>query len=97
MIKVPGVAPGRTSALVEEVDILPTIAELATGMTVPPCSHNVTVSRETPTCTEGFSAAELVRNPTAPFKQAAFSQFQRYGERVMGYTIRGKSRLTGTR
>jgi len=74
IVSVPGAkAPGRTTdALVELVDIYPSLCELA-GVT-PPAEL------------EGTSFAPLVDDPDQPWKTAAFSQYPR-GE-VMGYSIR---------
>lgn len=63
----------RTQALVEFVDMYPTLAELA-GFPVP--DH----------C-EGTSMVPLLDRPDRPWKSAAFSQYPR-GGKVMGYTIR---------
>ena len=67
---------GRTKALVEFVDIYPTVCDLA-GLTKP-------------RALEGFSAAALMENPNMPWKTAAFSQYPRSGrgKRVMGYSMR---------
>lgn len=78
-------APGReragakTDALVEFVDIYPTLVELC-GLPMPKGL-------------EGVSVAPLLNNPNLPWKKAAFSQFPRpwfYKKQpaVMGYTIR---------
>ncbi len=65
-------AGGRTRALVEFVDIYPTLCELAG------------VSR--PTHLEGTSFAPLLDAPDKPWKPAAFSQYPRGN--VMGYSMR---------
>ena len=81
ILSVPGQRnAGRTSsALVEFVDIYPTLAE-ACGL-------------PQPADREGVSLLPLLDDPTQPWKQAAFSQFPRpwtyQGQpEVMGYTIR---------
>ena len=105
MIRVPGVTDEgmRTSALVELIDIFPSITELA-GLQIPPvCPQN---NKKLLTCVEGTSVAPLLKNPKRPWKRAAFSQYPRpnvglpvipnepsfpnnnHGEAVMGYTIR---------
>lgn len=72
-------APGRgnagraTSALVEYVDIYPTLSELC-GLPVPA------------QC-EGLSMVPLYDNPERPWKAAAFSQYPRAGN-LMGYSLR---------
>ncbi len=74
MARVPGMqaAGHSTSALVEFVDMYPTLCELC-DLTVP--EH----------C-EGLSFAPLLDEPDQPWKTAAFSQYPR-GE-VMGYAMR---------
>lgn len=74
-------APGRhTKALVEFVDIYPTLCELA-GL--PPPAH-----------LEGTSFAPLLGEPNRPWKSAAFSQYPR-GAGLMGYSMRtDRYRLT---
>jgi arylsulfatase A-like enzyme len=62
----------RTRALVEYVDIYPTLCE-ACGLAMP--GH-----------LEGRSMMPLVENPARPWKKAAFSQYPR--GKVMGYTMR---------
>jgi arylsulfatase A-like enzyme len=74
-------SPGRhTSALVEFVDIYPTLCDLA-GLPLP--AH-----------LEGTSFAPLLDSPQQPWKEAAFSQYPRGGA-VMGYSMRtDRYRLT---
>ena len=104
MIRVPGVTDKgmRSSALVELIDIFPTITELA-GLNVPPmCTEG---SSKQLTCVEGTSLTPLLKNPGQEWKKAAFSQYPRpscgiqqipnkpsfdkeHNENVMGYTIR---------
>ncbi|MDP6041284.1 MAG: sulfatase [Candidatus Latescibacteria bacterium] len=62
-----------TDALVEFVDVYPTLCELA-GLSVP--SH-----------VEGDSYVPLMQNPKREWKTAAFSQYPR-GRNRMGYTMR---------
>ena len=69
--------PGKTSqALVEFVDIYPTLCDLA-GLPIP-------------STLEGHSMAPLLSNPTLPWKSAAFSQYPRSsgGKKLMGYSMR---------
>lgn len=77
ILHVPGQTPARTQALVEFVDIYPTLAELC-GLPAP-------------MGVEGDSFAPLLQNPAHPWKSAAFSQYPRvipgYG-RGMGHSIR---------
>ena len=105
MIRVPGVTDQgmRTKALVELIDIFPSVTELA-GLEVPPqCPED---NKKLLTCVEGSSVAPLLKNPNIQWKRAAFSQYPRpnaglsvipneppfpqdsHGEAVMGYTIR---------
>ena len=70
-------AAGQTSnALVEFVDIYPTLCDLA-GLPVPQAL-------------EGLSAAPLLDQPELPWKLAAFSQYPRSaaGKKLMGYSMR---------
>jgi arylsulfatase A-like enzyme len=66
----------RTDALVEFVDIYPTLADLA-GLPLP--AH-----------LEGLSFKPLLESPARPWKTAAFSQYPRSldGRPIMGYSMR---------
>ena len=80
IIRVPGQQPGRTRALVEFVDIYPTLCELC----------ELTLDK----ALEGHSLVPLVHEPARKWKSAAFSQYRRvipgYGSiaRGMGYSMR---------
>ncbi len=79
IIAAPGMAAGECDALVEFVDIYPTLVDCC-GL--PPRDG-----------LEGISLAPLLRQPKQPWKTAAFSQFPRpwayQGEpAVMGYSMR---------
>lgn len=77
IVSVPGqkTAGQRTRALVEMVDLYPSLAELA-GLPLP--AH-----------LEGTSFAPLVANPEQPWKTAAFSQYLRPGkDGIMGRSVR---------
>jgi iduronate 2-sulfatase len=64
----------RTDSLTEFVDIYPTLCELA-GLPLPDGL-------------EGASFRRLLDDPKLPFKQAAFSQYPRPRQKVMGYTMK---------
>ena len=105
ILRVPGITDGgmRTKALVELIDIFPTLTELA-GLPVPPLCPADT--KQPLTCVEGTSLTPLLEDPTLQLKKAAFSQYPRpncgmtvipnepafdtteHNENVMGYTIR---------
>jgi arylsulfatase A-like enzyme len=74
LLSAPGMknAGRRSNALVEFVDIYPTLAELA-GLPLP--AH-----------LEGTSFKPLLDNPDRPWKPAAFSQYPR--KHLMGYSMR---------
>lgn len=78
LLSLPGMkhAGERTDALVEFVDIYPTLADLA-GLPKP--AH-----------LEGSSAAPLLDHPRRTWKNAAFSQYPRsiQGKHLMGYSMR---------
>lgn len=75
IFRVPGqeATGGQSNALVEFVDIYPTLCDVC-GLKLPP--H-----------LEGLSAAPLLDNPNLPWKKAAFSQYPR-GRKIMGYSLR---------
>ena len=60
-----GKCVGRTSALVEAIDIMPTILAEA-GISAPACPATHAASRATDYCVEGRSLSALLREPTAP-------------------------------
>ncbi|NLF40893.1 sulfatase, partial [bacterium] len=77
ILDAPGCTQGRrTQALVEFVDIYPTLADLC-GLPVPAAC-------------EGTSMVPLLNDPKRAWKAAAFSQYPRKGDQVMGYTMRTK-------
>lgn len=85
MVSVPGMAPGVSDALVEEIDLYPTLVEAATmhsldgPVSVPHCPSSTNASRDTGLCTEGFSLMPLISGNMQASKwgRAAFSQFSR--------------------
>lgn len=84
-----------TTALVEMVDLMPTLAELVRMAVPPTCPDD---SRHVDLCTEGASMVPVLKhavNPATPlrWKGAAFSQFHRShdGVDVMGFTMRTES------
>lgn len=77
IVSAPGFTPGqRTDALVEYVDVFPTLCELA--------------DIEVPVYLEGNSVAPLLVDPEREWKSAAFSQYPRGYPKAdfEGYTIR---------
>lgn len=75
IVAAPGVAPAgvHSNGIVEFVDVYPTLADLA-GLTPP---------KEL----EGVSFAPLLRSPDRAWKPAAFSQYPRGPQKLMGYTL----------
>lgn len=78
IVKVPGQNPAKTDALVEFVDIYPSLCELA-GVELP--GH-----------LQGTSFAPLVENPDRKWKEAAFSYWPESNRTnpekvIMGYTV----------
>ena len=78
ILKVPGVTDVgiRTKALVELIDIFPTLTELA-GLPVPPLCPADPNKKQPLVCVEGTSMTPLFKDPDQQWKKAAFSQFAR--------------------
>ncbi|XP_053381970.1 iduronate 2-sulfatase-like [Mercenaria mercenaria] len=96
MVRVPGKTDSGmvTEKLTEFVDLFPTLVDAAELEPIPLCPEN---SSEIALCREGESLMSLIENPSAPWKDAAFSQYPRdqNGVKIMGYTIRtGRFRYT---
>ena len=105
MLRVPGVTDSgmRSKALVELIDIFPTLTELAGLDTPPVCPEG---NKDLLACVEGTSVVPLLKNPDQQWKKAVFSQYPRpaggfqilpgkpafeknnRGEAVMGYSMR---------
>ncbi len=62
IVKVPGIKPGSTEALVETRDLFPTLCALA-GLPVP-------------ASVQGRSFTEIIAHPELPFRTTAYSRFQ---------------------
>jgi arylsulfatase A-like enzyme len=102
MVSAPGITPGRSSATVMEMDLLPTIVSLAgVGVAVPACPVQVMASRAIDLCTDGHDLIPLLRDPThGSWDHPAFGQFPRpehpnkgpdltnTSVNKMGYTVR---------
>jgi len=88
---------GRTSALVEAIDIMPTLLEEA-GIPISACPPLAKDSRRTNLCTEGRSLSTLLRQPsqTSNFT-ASFSQFPRpeHPEKMVDVSCRSKNLTKG--
>ena len=78
MLRVPGVTDGgkHTKALVELIDIFPTLTELA-GLPVPPLCPSDPNTKPPLACVEGTSLTPLLHDPNQQWKKAAFSQYPR--------------------
>ena len=83
MLRVPGITNNgmRTNALVELIDIFPSLTELA-GLPVPQvCPEE---NKDILTCVEGTSVVPLLRDPEQEWKKAAFSQYPRPSTAMTG-------------
>lgn len=76
----PNFQPGRTAAFVENVDLYPTLAELAMSLPMERCPADANASRSVETCTEGLSFAPVLMSSNLPWKNASFSQYSRIEE-----------------
>ncbi|MBC8368448.1 MAG: sulfatase, partial [Planctomycetes bacterium] len=78
LIKAPGkeFQSGSTHALVELLDLYPTLCDLA--------------KLPTPAQCEGSSLLSLLRDPSAEWNELAYTQYPRWG-RVMGYSVKAPS------
>ncbi|KAH3705274.1 iduronate 2-sulfatase-like [Dreissena polymorpha] len=89
MVHIPGLTDNGivTEQLTEFVDLFPTLVEAAGLGTMPLCPD---VSKDVQLCREGESLMPLIKNPSGPWKDAAFSQYPRDQDntKIMGYTIR---------
>ena len=72
ILRVPGMTDSgtRTRSLSSTVDFLPTLADLALGVTLPRCGED---SAEVQLCAEGVSLRPLLTRPNVPVKLATFS------------------------
>jgi iduronate 2-sulfatase len=89
MIHVPGLTDAGivTTHYSEHVDLFPTLAEAAAGITLKPCPKG-DASLAVALCTEGSSLVPLMRTPQTPVKTAAFSQYPRGYQRTPSRTNR---------
>eukprot|EP00936_MAST-01D_sp_MAST-1D-sp1_P000913 g913.t1 len=109
----PEFRPGRTSAMVENVDLFPTLAELGAGAPLKMCPADAAQSRATKECTEGLSFAPLLTGasgsrgrmggaaeslaPSNVWKRASFSQYNRQGEALPNAVMGYSIRVPGWR
>ncbi|ELT89852.1 hypothetical protein CAPTEDRAFT_116122 [Capitella teleta] len=71
---------------VEMVDLFPTLTEMALSSSLDTCPEN---SRETQLCSEGRSLLPLILSRgESLWKEAAFSQFPRSKNTIMGYSMK---------
>ena len=86
IIKAPGVVGRSSNALVEHVDLMATLVELAGLEHVPLCPEKEPWA--TARCTEGTSLVPLLQ-AEVPWKNASYSQYPRGGEAMpfMGYSM----------
>lgn len=79
LVHVPGQTDGGipVSVHTEFVDLFPTLAELAAGVTMEKCPQSPKDSGKVGLCTEGHSLAPLISNPEQELISSAFSQYPR--------------------
>ncbi len=87
MLRIPGVTDGGIvhGHPVEFVDVFPTLVEAAGFPPMPLCPRN---SSRVHVCREGSSFLSVLAEPFSPWKSRAFSQLERFGFSLMGYTMR---------
>lgn len=91
LLRIPRVTDGLglvSDALVEHVDLMATLVEVAGLPAVPVCPEDE--PWQTSRCTEGLSLLPLVSNPARPWKNASYSLYPRGGDppSIMGYSMR---------
>ena len=80
LVRAPGVSSGGVvSTFVESISLFPTVAELAAGVSVPPCPSGLHASRATVLCTHGVSMVPLLHGggPGGGGSAVAYSQVPR--------------------
>ena len=90
MVRVPGQTDQgiQTTALVEMVDLFPTLVEAAGYPSLPLCPE--VAPEQHKLCTEGISLLPLIEDSERPWKKAVFSQFPRpefINFTSMGYSV----------
>lgn len=87
MIHAPGITDKGiiTDALIEFVDVFPTLVDLAGLPQIRICPVNSSIIE---VCTEGLSMVPLMENPNRQWKPRVFSQIPRGGGVFMGYSMR---------
>ena len=78
-VRVPGRTDGgvMSSTPTEYLDLMPTLATAAMGVSVPACPADAAKSRKVQLCTHGTSLLPLIDAPHTAVKRAAYSQYPR--------------------
>ena len=89
MVHIPGMTDSGivNEKLTEFVDLFPTLVEAAGLPQLPLCPED---SSKVKLCREGTSLIPLIKDKSASWKNASFSQYPRYQNHtmIMGYTLR---------